>query len=558
MRGKMAYPQWLLANLMIGFILSSLLLLSPATRAQNVSAADCATGVHAILARGQGAGNDLDVLSSIQSLLLENINGSTSIALPYAYNSSDKVAAVHNGALLLQEYVQEYVSSCPDSKIFLLGYSLGAVLMMDALCGTSSALLWPVDALDRTYSENIIMAVAYGDETYVPYQSWNDGTCKVGIGGTGKGSAENFHPKWEYSLRTMSASKPTIILVHGAFHDSKGFEPLAQCIGDAGYNCIYALDMPGLGSTASLADDAQVIRTAILEVLEGGNDCVVVGHSYGGIAANQAVEGLAKKQRGDNGPGVVKMVYIDANLPKLGEYHLQQFQAWQETEGIDPDEILDIKVIFRDGLVCFIGGEDYFYNDLPGDIRTELYGKLKPQSLHSTSTPTVPGSKLGALTAEFVGDAEVFRHAYLHNASDIPLDTPMVCLTARVRVREDHLVASAEEIRAASNHLSRIFQIAIAPSAPQNARKRPTKGRLSALRSPGMRSWHRKYLEYFPTTRQNPAADVSECQQLVLGWDLQLLSSITSDPFRTSTTTKRFTARFLSLIFTVPFAKIAP
>lgn len=123
-REKMAYPQWLLTILKIGFVLSSFLLLSPATRAQSVSSAACATGVHAILARGQGAGNDLDVLTSIQSLLLGSINGSTSTALPYAYNSSDKVAAVHNGALLLQEYVQEYVSSCPDSKIFILGYSL--------------------------------------------------------------------------------------------------------------------------------------------------------------------------------------------------------------------------------------------------------------------------------------------------------------------------------------------------------------------------------------------------------------------------------------------------
>ncbi|KAL1862393.1 hypothetical protein Plec18170_001219 [Paecilomyces lecythidis] len=180
----------------------------------------------------------------------------------------------------------------------------------------------------------------------------------------------------------MSASKPTIVLVHGAFHDSKSFEPLAQRISDAGYNCKYALDMPGSGSTASVAEDAQVIRSAVLEILEGGNDCVVVGHSYGGIAGNQAVEGLAKKQ-GDSSPGVVKMVYIDANLPKLGESHLQQFQAWQEADGIDAGEILDIK----DGLVHFIGCENCFYNDLPEDVRKELYGKLKPQSLHSFTDP---------------------------------------------------------------------------------------------------------------------------------------------------------------------------
>jgi pimeloyl-ACP methyl ester carboxylesterase len=141
-----------------------------------------------------------------------------------------------------------------------------------------------------------------------------------------------------------SSSKPTIVLVHGAFHNSKSFKPLAQILTNAGYDCIDSLDMPGSGSTASLEDDAQVIRSTVLKTLESGNDCVVVAHSYGGIPANQAMEGLGKKHRGDK-PGVVKMVYIDANLPKLGESHFQQFQAWQEAEGIPPSEIMEVKVI---------------------------------------------------------------------------------------------------------------------------------------------------------------------------------------------------------------------
>lgn len=84
----------------------------------------CATGIHVILARGQGAGDHLNELVSIRDLILERIPGSTSVALPYDHGSANKFLAVHDGALLMQKYIRDYVSSCPDSKIAVFGYSL--------------------------------------------------------------------------------------------------------------------------------------------------------------------------------------------------------------------------------------------------------------------------------------------------------------------------------------------------------------------------------------------------------------------------------------------------
>ncbi|CAG8369572.1 unnamed protein product [Penicillium salamii] len=64
---------WLLA------VISTLLLRS---QAQLVSEDECATRVHAIIARGQGGGDDLNVMSTLSDLILQEIPGSTTLGLP--------------------------------------------------------------------------------------------------------------------------------------------------------------------------------------------------------------------------------------------------------------------------------------------------------------------------------------------------------------------------------------------------------------------------------------------------------------------------------------------
>ncbi|KAJ5670753.1 uncharacterized protein N7477_006116 [Penicillium maclennaniae] len=169
-------------------------------QAQAVAKIQCASSVHAIIARGQGPGDDLNVMVKVQNLILDQIPGSTSVGLPYAHDAEDKFTAVHDGALLMQSYVTEYLNVCPESKIALIGYSLGAVTMMEAVCGTSSLLLIPTQPFDASLNKTstntlqdtstgnfglkthlVIAAIAYGDETFVPLQPWDVGDCTVGL-----------------------------------------------------------------------------------------------------------------------------------------------------------------------------------------------------------------------------------------------------------------------------------------------------------------------------------------------------------------------------------------
>lgn len=112
----------------IVWALSAVTLTLIQTNAQSVSKDECATSVHAIIARGQGGGDDLNVMSTLSDLILKQIAGSTTLGLPYDHQNVltdyDKLHTVHDGAVLMQQFVQEYSESCPQTKIVLVGYSM--------------------------------------------------------------------------------------------------------------------------------------------------------------------------------------------------------------------------------------------------------------------------------------------------------------------------------------------------------------------------------------------------------------------------------------------------
>lgn len=112
---------WTSLQALLGIALTGF---APAAQAQTVASKDCATGVHATISRGQGAGNDLSVMGALSDKILDQIPGSTTLGFPFDHDADDKFTAVHNGALMLQGYVHDYVKSCPKSKIALVGYSL--------------------------------------------------------------------------------------------------------------------------------------------------------------------------------------------------------------------------------------------------------------------------------------------------------------------------------------------------------------------------------------------------------------------------------------------------
>jgi pimeloyl-ACP methyl ester carboxylesterase len=99
-----------------------------------------------------------------------------------------------------------------------------------------------------------------------------------------------------------SATKPTIVLVHGAFAESAGWNGVISRLSVNGYPTI-AVAVP----LRSLKGDSAYVG-ALLSSIPG--DVVLVGHSYGGEVISVAGAGHAN---------VKALVFVDGLAPEVGE-----------------------------------------------------------------------------------------------------------------------------------------------------------------------------------------------------------------------------------------------
>ncbi|KIW63240.1 hypothetical protein PV04_10103 [Phialophora macrospora] len=98
-------------------------------------------------------------------------------------------------------------------------------------------------------------------------------------------------------------SKPTIIIVHGAWHRPIHFQQLSEALTSHGYKVV-APALPSVDKapeelTPDSEADIAAVRSAILAELDGDNprDVILVPHSYGGLPASGAIRGLDPQSR---------------------------------------------------------------------------------------------------------------------------------------------------------------------------------------------------------------------------------------------------------------------
>ena len=116
----------------------------------------------------------------------------------------------------------------------------------------------------------------------------------------------------------MTTSRPTIVIVPGAWHPTAAYEPFVNALDTAGYSAL-TVKLPSLNSQdpqkESCSADAEAVRQEILPLIEKQEkDIVVLCHSYGGIPGGGAAYGLSKASRVKHGQkgGVVGLVYLCA------------------------------------------------------------------------------------------------------------------------------------------------------------------------------------------------------------------------------------------------------
>lgn len=110
-------------------------------------------------------------------------------------------------------------------------------------------------------------------------------------------------------------TRPTVVLVHGAFADASTYSPVTRALLDAGL-AVTAPAVPNRGLTA----DADTVRWAVTNI---DGPVVLVGHSYGGAVITVA---------GD-APNVAGLVY-------LAGYALVEGESLAQLQGGFPDSDL--------------------------------------------------------------------------------------------------------------------------------------------------------------------------------------------------------------------------
>ena len=100
----------------------------------------------------------------------------------------------------------------------------------------------------------------------------------------------------------MSDSKPTIVLVHGAFAESASWNSVIAALQARGFDVVAAAN-----PLRGVAGDAAAVRDAMAGI---DGPIVLAGHSYGGMVITEAAAGDDR---------VVGLTYVSAFTPDHGE-----------------------------------------------------------------------------------------------------------------------------------------------------------------------------------------------------------------------------------------------
>jgi len=168
------------------------------------------------------------------------------------------------------------------------------------------------------------------------------------------------------ATRSTTATKPSIVLVHGAWADGSRWSQVVRNLQDAGY----AVDVPPNPLRGIAADSAYLHDFLTQSPNLQGKPVVLVGHSYGGFVISNAAFGA---------PGVKALVFVDAFVPKQDDT-LLGLTVPPSCFAADPTTVFDF--------VPYPGGP-------PGDVDLYVKQNLFP-GCFANGLPATQGAALAA------------------------------------------------------------------------------------------------------------------------------------------------------------------
>ncbi|KAI0206836.1 alpha/beta-hydrolase [Astrocystis sublimbata] len=175
-------------------------------------------------------------------------------------------------------------------------------------------------------------------------------------------------------------TRPTFVLLHGAWHVPQCWNLLVSELHKAGY----ATETPALPSSGSVpptpdwTGDIDTIRNTVSKLVVD-QDVVVVMHSFSGMTGGTALDGLDKESCQSKGwkGGVVRLIYLVAFLVPEGFQH--------SPPGTRDNMVPEMKTDLEKGTVVVLpeDAKDMFYQDLDDETAADLAKDLRPHSFAS-------------------------------------------------------------------------------------------------------------------------------------------------------------------------------
>jgi len=180
-------------------------------------------------------------------------------------------------------------------------------------------------------------------------------------------------------------TKPTIVLVHGAWADASSWNPVITDLQSRGFT---VLAPPNL--LRGVVGDAAYISSFIAQRTAG--PVVLVGHSYGGFVITNA----------QLTPEVKALVYVNAFVPDEGEFVFQLLGGSGSALAVeDPTTVLDLAAYPgspEGDLEAFLKPETVhtsFAQDLSESDRLLIAAGQRPAALSANTAPSGPPSWKG-------------------------------------------------------------------------------------------------------------------------------------------------------------------
>lgn len=159
-----------------------------------------------------------------------------------------------------------------------------------------------------------------------------------------------------------TSNKPSIVLVHGAFANASGWEPVISLLLKEGYY-VTAVENPLHSLEGDVANTRRTIQAQT-------GPTIVVGHSYGGSVITGAAAGQ---------PQVKALVYVAGYMPDAGE------SLGELTAKFEAPPLLTALVPDAEGFITVDRSRlhEVFGADLP-EARTDLLG-ITQKPLHQSA-----------------------------------------------------------------------------------------------------------------------------------------------------------------------------